>query len=55
MEHGKPAPWEHRSLHIDSLGNPLNSYAIDHLPEGWNIVASESSPLLGSLAERYEY
>jgi hypothetical protein len=47
MEDGKSAPWEHRSLHVDSLGKPLHGYAIDHLPEGWKIEVSEIEPAVG--------
>ncbi len=47
VEDGKSAPWEHRSLHIDSLDKPLRGYVIDHLPEGWKIEVSEIEPAVG--------
>jgi hypothetical protein len=47
MENGKPAAWERRSLHVDSVDKPLHGYVIDHLPEGWKIEVSEIEPAVG--------
>jgi hypothetical protein len=47
MEDGEPAPWEARSMHVDSLGKPLHSYVIDQLPEGWKIEVSQIEPAVG--------
>lgn len=47
MEHGKFASWEERAMHVDSLDKPLNSYAIEHLPEEWKIEVSEIEPAVG--------
>lgn len=47
MENGKPAPWEHRSLHVDSMAKPLHAYTIDELPKGWKIEVSEIEPAVG--------
>jgi hypothetical protein len=47
MEDGKFASWEGRAMHVDSLGKPLNSYTIEHLPEGWKIEVSEIEPAVG--------
>jgi nicrotizing toxin Mtb-like protein len=47
VEDGNPAPWEYRSLHVDSLEKPLHNYAIDHLPNGWKIEVSEIEPAVG--------
>lgn len=46
-EDGMPAPWEHRSLHVDSLGKPCHAYAIESLPDGWKIEVSEIEPAVG--------
>jgi hypothetical protein len=34
-------------MHVDSLGKPLHSYEIEHLPEGWRIEVSEIEPAVG--------
>ncbi|ORV95443.1 hypothetical protein AWC11_00065 [Mycobacterium interjectum] len=47
MEHGQPASWEQRSLHVDSLREPYNVYTFGDLPEGWTIEVSEVSPGVG--------
>ncbi len=47
MEHGQPAAWEERALHVNSLREPYNAYTFDHLPDGWTIEASEVAPGVG--------
>jgi hypothetical protein len=47
VENGAPAPWENRSLHVNSLSDPYNAYNILKLPEGWTIEVSEVQPGLG--------
>lgn len=47
MEDGHPAPWEERALHVDSLGSPYNSYALQSLPPGWKVEVSEIAPGVG--------
>jgi hypothetical protein len=47
MEDGKAAPWEYRSLHVDSLEKGYHAYVIDRLPDGWKIVVSEIEPAVG--------
>jgi hypothetical protein len=47
MENGKFASWEARAMHVDSLGKPLNSYTIEHLPDEWKIEVSEIEPAVG--------
>jgi Tuberculosis necrotizing toxin len=47
MEDGKPAPWEYRSLHVDSMGKPYHAYTIDYLPDRWKIEVSEIEPAVG--------
>jgi hypothetical protein len=47
MEDGKPAFWEDRSLHVDSLSKALHAYTIDHLPDGWRIEVSKIEPAVG--------
>lgn len=47
MEHGQPASWEERALHVNSLRDPYHSYTFDHLPDKWTIEVSEVSPGLG--------
>lgn len=44
---GVPAPWEQRSLHVDSFGQPYHTYSLDELPEGWTIEVSEIEPAVG--------
>lgn len=47
MEHGRPASWEQRALHVTSLRDPYHAYTIDWLPEGWFIEVSEVAPGCG--------
>ncbi|WP_172799570.1 TNT domain-containing protein [Mycobacterium sp. IS-3022] len=49
VEHGKPASWEGRALHVNSLCDPYNAYRLDpdKVPTGWTIEASEVAPALG--------
>lgn len=47
MEHGRPASWEQRALHVASLRDPYHAYTIDWLPEGWFIEVSEVAPGCG--------
>ncbi|RIT44435.1 DUF4237 domain-containing protein [Mycobacteroides abscessus] len=47
MENGRPASWEERALHIDSLRSPYSAFTLDRLPSGWTIEASEIAPGMG--------
>jgi hypothetical protein len=47
VDDGRAAPWEQRSLHVDSLHDPYNGYKFGDLPEGWTIEVSEVAPGLG--------
>jgi hypothetical protein len=49
IENGQPASWEARALHVNSLSDPYNAYALNpaRLPEGWKIEVSEVGPGLG--------
>lgn len=47
IEDGRPATWEERAMHVDSLRDPYSTYTLDHLPEGWRIEISEIAPGLG--------
>ncbi|MDI3313435.1 MAG: glycohydrolase toxin TNT-related protein [Mycobacterium sp.] len=47
MADGKPASWEQRALHVDSLSQPYHAYVLDHLPEGYRIEVSEVEPAVG--------
>lgn len=47
MEHGQPASWEERALHVNSLRDPYHAYTFDHLPDKWTIEVSEVAPGLG--------
>lgn len=47
IEDGRPATWEERAMHVDSLRDPYSTYTLDHLPEGWKIEISEIAPGLG--------
>ncbi|MBV8455138.1 MAG: TNT domain-containing protein [Acetobacteraceae bacterium] len=47
MEDGVPASWEARALHVNSLGEPYNSYTLKTLPSGWQVEVSEVAPGLG--------
>ncbi len=47
MENGRPASWEARAIHVDSLSDPYHAYTLAQLPEGWTIEASEVAPGLG--------
>jgi hypothetical protein len=47
MEHGQPAAWEERALHVNSLRDPYRTYTFDHLPDKWTIEVSEVAPGLG--------
>jgi hypothetical protein len=47
MEDGRPASWEERALHVNSLRDPYNSYNFGRLPEGWTIEVSEVAPGVG--------
>ncbi|WP_232003669.1 glycohydrolase toxin TNT-related protein [Mycobacterium sp. 1465703.0] len=46
-EHGQPASWEGRALHVNSLRDPYHAYTFDHLPDKWTIEVSEVAPGLG--------
>ncbi|WP_277624524.1 TNT domain-containing protein [Mycolicibacterium neoaurum] len=47
IENGRPASWEERAMHVDSLRQPYNTYTLDHLPEGWKIEVSEIASGVG--------
>ncbi|HKP44399.1 glycohydrolase toxin TNT-related protein [Mycobacterium sp.] len=49
MEDANPAPWEQRGMHVNSLGDPYNSYTFDasKLPPGWKVEVSEIAPATG--------
>jgi hypothetical protein len=47
MEHGQPASWEERALHVNSLRDPYSTYTLSQLPEKWSIEVSEVEPGLG--------
>ncbi|ORW81859.1 hypothetical protein AWC25_02965 [Mycobacterium sherrisii] len=47
MDDGRPASWEERALHVNSLTDPYRSYVLESLPEGWKIEVSEVAPGLG--------
>lgn len=44
MQDGKPASWEQRALHVDSLREPYRAYTFGDLPDGWSIEVSEVAP-----------
>ncbi|BBY20123.1 glycohydrolase toxin TNT-related protein [Mycobacterium stomatepiae] len=47
MEDGRPASWEERALHVNSLSDPYHSYVLENLPGGWKVEVSEVAPGLG--------
>ncbi len=47
MEHGDPASWEQRALHVSSLSDPYRTFTLGRLPEGWVIEVSEVAPGCG--------
>lgn len=47
IEDGRPASWEERAMHANSLRDPYSTFTVDHLPEGWRIEISEIAPGLG--------
>ncbi|CDO89176.1 hypothetical alanine and proline rich protein [Mycobacterium triplex] len=47
MDDGRPASWEERALHVNSLTDPYSSYLLESLPDGWKIEVSEVAPGLG--------
>jgi hypothetical protein len=47
IEEGRPATWEERAMHVNSLREPYKTYTLDHLPEGWRIEISQIAAGLG--------
>lgn len=47
MEHGEPAIWEQRAMHVDSLREPFSVFALQELPAGWKIEVSAIAPGCG--------
>jgi len=47
IEHGIPASWETRALHVSDISDPYHTYVFDHLPSGWQVEVSEVAPGLG--------
>ncbi|MGA5463947.1 glycohydrolase toxin TNT-related protein [Mycobacterium sp. NPDC050041] len=47
IEEGRPATWEERAMHVNSLREPYKTFTLDHLPEGWKIEISQIAAGLG--------